>query len=83
MPIIFNDEIDKIEVLSLSAIDTTDISKTEVLKHNLFVDKLIHEKKTMLVEKYFSMALEIKQAQTFEQIQRVEYQLTYIGKYLI
>lgn len=81
MPIIFNDETDKVEMLSSAIIDLAEASPEEVLKHRSFINSLVQKKKDELKKKYASFVLQIKKVKTLQEVKEIEYALMYEEKY--
>ena len=83
MPIVFTEENDKLEILSKSIIDCTDLNGSQMAKHQDFINSMIREKKDELKRRYLHTVNLLKKAQSLEEVKEVEYTLIYEGIHVI
>lgn len=83
MPMVFKDEAEKIEVLSKSIIDSSNLSAEEQAKHTNFIASLIDEKKQELKKRYIKNVHLIKNARDLKEIKEIEYSLIFEGIHIV
>lgn len=77
MPAVFNEEADKLEILTGAIVQHTN------QKHHNFIKSLMSEKKDLLKSKYLSLISEIKAADDMNQLKAVSYKLVFEGIHVV
>lgn len=79
LPPLLGDETEKVFLLSESLIDVSDMNQLQIQKHNEFVGKLFSDKKNELKKRYLKFVLDIKNAKSLEEVQKIDYSIVYEG----
>lgn len=78
-PAVFSTEQDQIEMLAKSLIDYKQLDSEAIEKHELFVNRLVQEKKQILKERFINFVHLIKAANSTEELQTVSYSVVFEG----
>lgn len=83
LPIVFFSEEEKVQILAESFISVDSLNEIQKSKNLNFVNGLISEKKKELKKRYLKVVFDLKNAQTLDEVQTIDYTIVYEGLNII